>query len=83
MALDDQVPKISPAALKVLTQDVAFLGNFVDSLNDPILRENLDGLFQTVALMQSENPEEFYDTGIANRKYGRVDRIQGITLLEK
>ncbi|QDS70544.1 hypothetical protein FKW77_010392 [Venturia effusa] len=83
LPLDEQVPRISPAALRVLAQDVAFLGNFVDSLNDPILRENLDGLFQTVSLMQSENPEEFYDTGIANRKYGRVDRIHGITLLEK
>jgi hypothetical protein len=33
--------------------------------------------------MQTENPEEFFDIGVANRKYGRVDRANGAILLEK
>lgn len=81
--MDPQIPRLSPAAVTVLAQDIAFLGSFVDSLGNPILRENLDGLTQTVALMQTDNPDEFYDNGIANRKYGRVDRANGAILLEK
>jgi len=33
--------------------------------------------------MQTENPEEFFDVGQANKKYGRVDRSNGAILLEK
>ena len=81
--MESQIPRISPPAVTVLAQDIAFLGSFVDSLGNPILKENLDGLTQTVALMQTENPEEFFDIGVANRKYGRVDRANGAILLEK
>ena len=81
--MESQIPRISRPAVTVLAQDIAFLGSFVDSLGNPILKENLDGLTQTVALMQTENPEEFFDIGVANRKYGRVDRANGAILLEK
>lgn len=33
--------------------------------------------------MQAENSEEFYDVSIRNKKYGRVDAINGPVLLEK
>jgi hypothetical protein len=49
----------------------------------PILRENLDELQQTVQLMQAENAEEFYDISVRNKKYGRVDAMNGPVLLEK
>lgn len=49
----------------------------------PILRENLDELQQTVHLMQAENTDEFYDISTRNKKYGRVDAINGPVLLEK
>jgi hypothetical protein len=77
------VLRISPAAIRLLATDVQFLSNFVDTLKNPILKENLDELIQTVALMQTDNPEEFFDVGQANRKYGRVDRTNGAILLEK
>lgn len=48
-----------------------------------MLRENLDELQQTVNLMQSDNHEEFYDISIRNKKYGRVDVLNGPILLEK
>lgn len=48
-----------------------------------MLRENLDELQQTVNLMQSDNHEEFYDISIRNKKYGRVDVLNGPMLLEK
>jgi ribonuclease D len=66
-----------------LAKDVEYLYQFVDSLNNPILRENLDELQQTVQLMQADNADEFYDISMRNKKYGRVDAINGPTLLEK
>jgi exocyst complex component 6 len=56
----------------------------VDSLeNAPILRENLDELQQTINLMQTENPDEFYDVATRNKKFGRVDALNGPRILEK
>ncbi len=75
--------RITPAATKNLARDVSFLSDFVDSLNNPILQENLDELVQTVALMQSDTPDEFYDVAQRNKKFGRVDRENGAVLLEK
>ena len=66
-----------------LAKDVEYLTEFVDSLNVPILRENLDELQQTVQLLQSDNADEFYDISTRNKKYGRVDAINGPVLLEK
>ncbi|KAF2434753.1 exocyst complex subunit Sec15-like protein [Tothia fuscella] len=83
LALDDHVQRISPAAIRLLNNDVQYLSAFVDTLDNPILKENLDELIQTVALMQTDNPDEFFDVGQANRKYGRVDRQNGAALLEK
>ena len=80
---DAAVAKITPAATQTLQRDVAFLADFVDALGNPVLRENLDELVQTVALMQTDNPDEFFDVSQANRKYGRVDRATGAILLEK
>lgn len=61
-----------------------YLADFVDSLeNASILRENLDELQQTVNLMQTENPDDYYDISIRNRKFGRVDAMNGPLLLEK
>ena len=48
-----------------------------------MLQQNLDELQQTVALMGVENAEEFYDISIRNRKYGRVNAMNGPLLLEK
>jgi hypothetical protein len=59
------------------------LSNFVDTLGNPILQENLDELQQTVALMGAENSDEFYDVSTRNKKYGRVDALNGPLLLEK
>lgn len=57
---------------------------FVDSLdNGQILREHLDELQQTVNLMQSDNHDEFFDISTRNKKYGRVDALNGPMLLEK
>lgn len=66
-----------------LAKDVQYLTEFVDTLANPILRENLDELQQTVMLMQAENPEEFYDVSTRNKKYGRVDALNGPALLDK
>jgi hypothetical protein len=56
----------------------------VDSLeNGQMLRQNLEELQQTVALLQSDNHDEFFDVSTRNKKYGRVDALNGPMLLEK
>lgn len=81
--LAPEVKSINPNGVAALAKDVEFLAQFVDSLNVPILRENLDELQQTVQLMQADNADEFYDISTRNKKYGRVDAVQGPILLEK
>jgi len=78
------VKKINNNGVAALAKDVAFLSDFVDSLeNAPILKENLDELQQTVSLMLTDNPDEFYDISIRNKKFGRVDALNGPKILEK
>jgi DNA/RNA-binding domain of Phe-tRNA-synthetase-like protein len=77
------VKSINPNGVMALAKDVDYLFQFVDSLGVPILRENLDELQQTVHLMQADNTDEFYDISTRNKKYGRVDAINGPILLEK
>lgn len=67
-----------------LAKDVEYLNNFVGSLeNGFMLQQNLDELQQTVALMQSDNHDEFFDISTRNKKYGRVNALNGPTLLAK
>jgi hypothetical protein len=63
--------------------DTEFLSEFVSSLNNPILMENLDELTQTVALMGTDNQDEFFDIAQRNKKYSKVDQLKGAMLLEK
>ncbi|KAA8643175.1 Rab GTPase-binding exocyst subunit SEC15 [Aspergillus tanneri] len=83
LPLSPDVKNINPNGVMALAKDVDYLYDFVDSLGVPILRENLDELQQTVQLMQAENTDEFYDISTRNKKYGRVDVINGPVLLEK
>jgi hypothetical protein len=83
LPLSPDVKKINPHGVAALAKDVDYLSKFVDSLGVPILRENLDELQQTVCLMQAENTDEFYDVSTRNKKYGRVDAMNGPILLEK
>lgn len=45
--------------------------------------ENLDELVQTVALMGTENTDEFFDVAQRNKKYSKVDNMKGAILIEK
>ncbi|RAH72738.1 Rab GTPase-binding exocyst subunit SEC15 [Aspergillus aculeatinus CBS 121060] len=83
LPLSSDVKKINTNGVLALAKDVEYLYQFVDSLGVPILRENLDELQQTVQLMQADNTDEFYDISTRNKKYGRVDAINGPVLLEK
>ena len=60
-----------------------YLAEFVNSLDNPILPETLDELQQTVNLMLADSSDEFYDVSTRNKKYGRVDPMNGPLLLEK
>lgn len=84
LPLSPEVKYISSSAVSALAQDVQYLTKFVNSLeNGEMLKENLDELQQTVNLLQSENQEEFYDMSVRNKKYNRVDALNGPVLLEK
>lgn len=75
---------INPNGVAALAQDVDYLVQFVSSLeNGQMLRENLDELAQTIALLQTDNQDEFFDISTRNKKYGRVDALNGPMLLEK
>jgi len=64
--------------------DVEHLTDFVNGLpNAFMLSDIVDELRQTVALMQSDNHDEFFDISTRNKKYGRVDAMNGPILLEK
>ena len=83
LPLSPNVKRINPNGVAALAKDVRFLSDFVDTLGNPILQQNLDELKQTVALMQAENSDEYYDVSTRNKKYGRVDAQNGPLLLEK
>ncbi|KAH8165804.1 hypothetical protein CIB48_g2466 [Xylaria polymorpha] len=84
LPLSPDVRKINPNGVIALAQDVQHLTDFVDDLeNGFMLRSNLDELEQTIQLLQSENTEEFFDVLTRNKKYGRVDAMNGPILLEK
>lgn len=84
LPLAPDVKNINPNGVAALVKDVDYLVRFVTSLdNAAVLLENLDELQQTVALMQIEHPEDFFDISIRNKKYGRVDTLNGPRILEK
>ncbi|KAK0718389.1 exocyst complex subunit Sec15-like-domain-containing protein [Lasiosphaeria miniovina] len=84
LPLSSDVRKINPNGVAALAKDVEHLSKFVASLDNAfMLEQNLDELQQTVALMQSDNHDEFFDISTRNKKYGRVDAMNGPILLEK
>ena len=83
LTLDEGVKRITPQAVEGLQVDTRFLSDFVSSLNNPILMENLDELTQTVALMGSDNSDEFFDIAQRNKKFSKVDQLKGAILIEK
>ncbi|KAL1873980.1 hypothetical protein VTK73DRAFT_681 [Phialemonium thermophilum] len=84
LPLSPEVEKINSNGVAAMAKDVEYLTKFVSSLENAfMLEQNLNELQQTVALMQSDNPEEFYDISTRNKKYGSVDAMNGPILLEK
>ncbi|PHH81993.1 hypothetical protein CDD83_3395 [Cordyceps sp. RAO-2017] len=84
LPLSSEVEHINAHGVSALAQDVQYLTEFVSCLeNGQMLRENLDELQQTINLMQSDNADEFFDISTRNKKYGRVDALNGPLLLEK
>jgi len=84
LPLSPEVTKINPNGVAQLSKDVRFLTDFVASLENAfMLQQNLDELQQTVTLMESDNHDEFFDISTRNKKYGRVDAMNGPILLEK
>ncbi|SPN98297.1 related to secretory pathway protein (exocyst complex protein Sec15) [Cephalotrichum gorgonifer] len=84
LPLSPEVKYLNANGVAILAKDVEHLTEFVNRLdNGAMLKENLDELQQTVNLLQSDNHDEFFDISTRNKKYGRVDALNGPILLEK
>ncbi len=84
LPLSPEVKHINPNGVAAMAKDAQYLTEFVGSLENAfMLLQNLDELQQTVALMGAENADEFYDVSTRNKKYGRVNALNGPVLLEK
>ncbi|RVX69523.1 hypothetical protein B0A52_06587 [Exophiala mesophila] len=84
LPLSPTVNRITTPAVAQLAMDIAHFQAYVDTLpNNLILVESLDELVQTVALMSTDQPDEFYDISLRNKKYRNVDPLKGPQLLEK
>lgn len=84
LPLASNVDRITTPAIAQLSMDVDHFRSYVETLpNNSILLESLDELIQTVALMATDQPDEFYDISLRNKKYRNVDPLKGPQLLEK
>ncbi|KAK5374824.1 Rab GTPase-binding exocyst subunit S15 [Exophiala xenobiotica] len=84
LPLSPSVERITTTAIAQLSMDISHFRSYVETLpNNSILLESLDELIQTVALMSTDQPDEFYDISLRNKKYRNVDPLKGPQLLEK
>ena len=84
LPLSDDVKRINPNGLEALSLDVEHLTKFVSGLENAfMLQQTLEELQQSVALMKADNHDEFYDISMRNKKYNRVDAMNGPILIEK
>ncbi len=84
LALSDSVTRITSATIAQMDMDINHFRAYVETLpNNFVLLESLDELIQTIALMLTDQPDEFYDISLRNKKYRNVDPMKGPMLLEK
>ncbi|EXJ86497.1 hypothetical protein A1O3_03448 [Capronia epimyces CBS 606.96] len=84
LPLSPSVERITTTTIAQLSMDIDHFRSYVETLpNNSILLESLDELIQTVALMATDQPDEFYDISLRNKKYRNVDPLKGPQLLEK
>lgn len=84
LPLSPSIERITTTAIAQLSMDIDHFRSYVETLpNNSILLESLDELIQTVALMSTDQPDEFYDISLRNKKYRNVDPLKGPQLLEK
>lgn len=84
LPLSDSVDRITSTTIAQMDMDIQHFRAYVETLpNNFVLLESLDELVQTVALMKTDQPDEFYDISLRNKKYRNVDPLKGPQLLEK
>ncbi|EXJ62821.1 hypothetical protein A1O7_03261 [Cladophialophora yegresii CBS 114405] len=84
LPLSDSVERITTATIAQMDMDISHFRAYVETLpNNFVLLESLDELVQTIALMRTDQPDEFYDISLRNKKYRNVDPLKGPMLLEK
>lgn len=87
LPLDPMVRKISSQAVVAYALDVTHLASFVQGFeNGDTLVKDLEELQQTTSLMKlaaSGQGDDFFDSSVSNKAFGKVDKLKGAELLEK
>lgn len=84
LPLSPTVSRISPPAVQQLSLDISHLTSYVNTLpNAIVLLSSLSELTQTIDLLKTDSPDDFYDISMRNKKYRDVDPLNGPQLLEK
>ncbi|EWC45077.1 hypothetical protein DRE_06216 [Drechslerella stenobrocha 248] len=85
LPLADHIKMINKVAVANMDIDISYLEAFVKTLeSEGVLLPGLfDELRETVNLLKSKNPEEFYDISIRMRHYTNVNLLNGPVLVEK
>ncbi|KAJ1503214.1 hypothetical protein HMI55_002553 [Coelomomyces lativittatus] len=81
--LSPNVRRINMYFVEQFATDVGFLERFISGLNDPNIKEAFTELQQTVTLLTSENPMEYLDPSICNKRYNRLKPETVLALFEK
>lgn len=83
LPMSPSVTKITRAAVHRLEADVNFLQKFVEGMQEPLLLQVFEELGQTIELLKSNSPEDFYSIETRMKKYANVNPLTGPVLLEK
>ncbi|KAI9164434.1 Rab GTPase-binding exocyst subunit S15 [Blastocladiella emersonii ATCC 22665] len=83
LVLAPTVRRINMAFVDQFAVDVEFLERFVNGLGDANVQDTFLVLRQAVNLVRAENPTDYLDAGIINKRYNRLKKQVVVTLLEK
>ncbi|KAI9217304.1 exocyst complex subunit Sec15-like-domain-containing protein [Blastocladiella britannica] len=83
MLLNPSVRRINMMFVDIFAADIEFLERFIVGLGNANVQDTFQVLRQAVNLLQTENPAEYLDPAIANKRYSRLKKPIVVTLLEK
>ncbi|CAG8491482.1 5716_t:CDS:10, partial [Ambispora leptoticha] len=83
LILSPEVKKINVNGITNFDNDVRFLEQFAQGLDNPNIADAFMELRQIVNLLQCENMEEYLTSSTRNKKYSRIKPADVVNLIEK